>query len=95
MTTYIYALTVNDTPFYVGKTNNPARRLNEHINESKRRKGHNKTKERLIRDLLAQGYEITLQIITVCKSSYQKVETFYINYYSMLYDLVNAERKSK
>lgn len=95
--TYIYCLLDSKTqkPFYIGKTNNPQRRLNEHIAESKRGKGHNAIKEKYIRQLLSKGIEIILKILAIVVGEYKAVETFYIETFSLSYELVNVETIGK
>ena len=97
MKTYIYQLVSSDEkiPFYVGKTNNPKRRLNEHINESLRKKNHSPKKESHIREILNRGADVIMNVLTEVETDWREIETFYIQSLSSQYQLVNAEMRGK
>lgn len=82
MTNYIYGL-YNPVTFelrYIGKTVNPKKRLEKHIQEAKGRYGYNHYKERWIRQLLSNNIEPILITIGKCtEDNWQEVEREYIN----------------
>lgn len=62
MSNYIYALLdENDTPFYIGKTNDIRRRSTAHRNEAEN--GNPLPKYRKLRKLFAQGLNLNLEIL--------------------------------
>ena len=58
MKEYIYTLVVEDEPFYIGKTNDPKRRLREHLNDKRGTK-----KAKFIQQCNNAGIEVTLEVI--------------------------------
>ena len=84
---YIYTLVnpLNNEIFYVGYTNNPKRRLREHI-----RYKYNPSKDSIINEILISGLEPTLNIIDKCNFifnyshnmfEHERLEIFYIKKY--------------
>ncbi len=87
MTQKIYALidTDNSRPFYIGKTNNPQRRLSEHICESKRRAGKAILKEAYIRNAITAGLKVEMVILEdVTKNEVDIAERFWIKNFQHL-----------
>lgn len=77
-TTYIYGLheKSNDKIRYVGKSDNPKRRLKEHIQSSKLKKTH---KDSWINSVLKKNSEITLVVLeTVKQNNWKEKEVFWI-----------------
>ena len=58
MKEYIYKLVANNTSFYIGKTNDPKRRLREHLNDKSSTK-----KAKFIQQCNNAGIEVTLEVI--------------------------------
>jgi hypothetical protein len=93
---YIYTLTnpLNNQIFYVGYTNNPTRRLNEHIKYK-----YNPYKDFVIDEILCSGLKPTLDIIDECDYffnqeenvfEHERLEIYYIKKYrDSGYDLTN------
>lgn len=87
----IYTLSHENNIFYVGKTNNPERRLGEHLRESKRLRGKNPQKELFIKSVLEAGGEITMNVIATCKvENWQEVERKHIRAHNQHNELLNV-----
>lgn len=80
--TYIYALKDPNTNFirYIGKSNNPLRRLNVyHISQAKKKRTH---KECWIFSLLKNGKKPILEILEeATMNNWSEKEKYYIKYY--------------
>lgn len=86
---YIYALRdpTNSYVRYVGKTNNPERRLKAHIQRSKTSRLHSSN---WIRNVLKNGLFPMMDILEICnEQDWEAREIFWIAYYRDLYDLTN------
>jgi len=88
----IYQLLASDTKeiFYIGKTNNPVRRLNEHVNESKRFRGRAPKKEQAVRDILSRNAEVIMNVIANCSDDWREVEKFHITSHQSNCTLTNV-----
>ena len=85
MEIFIYTLnhpTTNEIK-YVGKTNNPKRRLYHHIEESKRKNGFkNRHVINWINHLLLEKLKPTMNIIEICnEDNWEEREKYWIKYY--------------
>ena len=100
MEIFIYALSnpITNEIRYIGKTNNPKRRLYSHIEEAKRLNGI-KSRRSLnwIKSLLNQNLKPKLDIIQICdKNNWEYYEKYWIKYYKDLnFDLCNIEDGGK
>lgn len=89
MTIYIYALRDPNTSYvrYVGKANNPAKRLSAHISKSKILNIHSAN---WIRSLVENGIRPIMDILEMCEDEkWEDREKFWIAYYRDIYDLTN------
>lgn len=79
---FIYELSYNDKPFYIGKSKDPYERFYRHKRESKLKRTH---KEKFINKILSSGDKIELNIIDeVDYSNIDYWERFWISYYKTL-----------
>lgn len=88
-TIYIYKLTdpITNDIRYVGKTTNLLRRLNAHINRSKKNKYHS---ARWINSLVEKGLKPIISIIEKCnENNWEEREVYWISYYRGIFDLTN------
>jgi hypothetical protein len=87
---YIYMLcNEQGLPFYVGRTNDPARRLGEHRRDS--RTGH-ELKYQHIRSLEAAGQDWNMEILQECGADTEHYEDFWV--YTLIregYNLTNMK----
>ena len=87
---YIYGLYVNDETNikYIGKTNNPHKRLKTHISESIRL--NNTHKHYWINKELKNGNVIKYKILQECEDNdWERFEIYWIDYYSKINKLTN------
>jgi hypothetical protein len=95
-TTYIYTLTdpTNGSVRYVGKSDNPEKRLNSHIYETKTHPERSDHKNNWIRSLLFMGVKPTVEIID--EISVDNWEFWELHYYQLYkswgFDLTNDSR---
>lgn len=83
---------------YVGKTNNPKRRLYSHIEESKRKTGlKNRRVINWINSLLKDKLKPKMEIVEICNNNnWEEKEIYWINYYRNIgIDLCNIENGGK
>ena len=74
---FIYTLDYNNTPFYVGKTNDIRTRLRKHKMESKLKRTY---KEKMINKILSKNDDITISIIDEVNIGTENYwEEFWIN----------------
>ena len=88
-TIYIYKLIdpITNNVRYVGKTTNLVRRLNAHINRSKKNKYHS---ARWVNSLLEKGLKPEISIIEECnENNWEEREIYWISYYREHFDLTN------
>ena len=87
--TYIYGLTENDKIRYIGKSNNPKKRLSEHIREAKRiQKTH---KQQWLYSLILENKPIGIRILEITNDDeWGEREKYWINHYG-LNNLTNYE----
>lgn len=86
---FIYTLTdpLTNEVRYVGKTTNLLRRLNAHINRSKKYKYHS---ARWINSIIEKGLKPIMSVIEECdEKNWEDKEVYWINYYRGLFDLTN------
>lgn len=76
--TFIYALIdpKNDEVRYIGKANNPKKRLNQHLLISKNKKTH---RDNWLQSLLAADLKPILVILEECQDNWAEREQYYIN----------------
>lgn len=89
MTVYIYALRDPQTSYvrYVGKANNPSKRLSAHISRSKISNIHSAN---WIRNLVENKMRPIMDILEICEDEkWEDREKFWIAYYRDIYDLTN------
>lgn len=92
--TYIYVL-INPflgNIFYCGKTINPWKRLNWHLNDAKLDRGCSKEVRRYIKKILDRGEEPRFKVVYTVKvgEDWEQVEKDFIAYYRSKYDLLNS-----
>lgn len=88
---YIYALKDPDTGTirYIGKSNNPRRRYNNHISNARNHRDGNRVGN-WIRKLLSNNQKPTLEVLLeVEESKWQTTEIEYITKYKEVYNLTN------
>ena len=93
MVTYIYILKdENNTPRYVGKSNNVKNRFTKHIYEASKYADRNTHKVNWIRSMLNNGLKPTIEIIDeVSVENWEYWEKFYIEQYkTMGFDITNS-----
>lgn len=78
--TYIYALMEGDNVRYVGKSDNPNKRLNEHIKYDYNKKSY---KHNWVRKMLRENKEINFKILEVIPYNiWEEREIYWINKFS-------------
>jgi hypothetical protein len=78
--TYIYALMDGDDIRYIGKSDNPNKRLNEHINYGYNKKSY---KHNWVRKMLSENKEIKIKILEVVPYNiWGEREIYWINKHS-------------
>lgn len=78
--TYIYALIEGDDIRYIGKSDNPVKRLNEHIKYDYNKKSY---KHNWVRKMLKENKEIKLKILEVVPYNiWEEREIYWINKYN-------------
>ncbi len=89
--TYIYTLSDNTGIRYVGKSNNPYKRLRDHKKECKKRRTH---KEKWLYSLFESGCEIKLEILEeISNDNWCEAETYWISQLTAWgFRLVNGTR---
>ena len=100
MEIFIYTLNhpITQEIKYVGKTNNPKRRLYHHIEESKRKQGlKNRRIINWINLLLSQNLKPIMNILEICNDkNWEEKEKFWIKYYKEKgLELCNIEEGGK
>ena len=81
-TTYIYVLKCPEGNIrYVGKTDNPKKRLSSHISEAKKGKGRRHVLN-WIHSLLSESLKPSMEIIEICdESNWQERDKYWVEYY--------------